>query len=125
MSNDLSKAVASVLGDYSESVVETVQRVTEDVAKEGLKRVKAASPVNPDGKKRGAYKSGWRKKVIVNRLGASAVIYNDKFPGLVHLLEKGHALRNGGRAPAQEHVAPVQEWMNEELEKRIKEAIRK
>lgn len=123
MSQDLSKAVASVLDDYEESVIETVQRVTEELAKEGLKKVKADSPVNPSGKKRGAYRSGWKKKVDVNRLGASATIYNAKFPGLVHLLEKGHALRNGGRSTAQPHVSPVQDWMNDELQKRIKEAI--
>jgi hypothetical protein len=63
--------------------------------------------------------------VETNRFGASAVIYNEKYPGLVHLLEKGHALRNGGRTAAKPHVAPVQEWMNEELRKRIKEAIKK
>ena len=123
MRQDLSQAVASVLGDYAESVTETVQRVTEELAKEGVRKVKAGSPVNPRGKKRGAYRSGWTKRVTVTRLGASAVIYNGKFPGLVHLLEKGHALRSGGRAPAQEHVAPVQDWMNEELPRRIKEAI--
>jgi hypothetical protein len=43
----------------------------------------------------------------------------------VHLLEKGHALRNGGRARARVHVAPVQDWMNEELRKKIEEAIKK
>ena len=125
MSDDFSKAVATVLDDYAESVTEAVQRVAKEVATEGVKRVKANSPVNPQGKKRGAYKSGWTKKVEVTRYGASAVVHNKKFPGLVHLLEKGHATRNGGRTSPQEHVAPVQDWMNEEFEKRITEAIKK
>lgn len=123
MSVDLSKAVATILDDYEESVIDTVQRVTEDLAKEGLQKVKSASPVSGKSPKRSAYKSGWRKKVATNRIGASAIIYNEKYPGLVHLLEKGHALRNGGRTAAKPHVAPVQEWMNDELIKRIKEAI--
>lgn len=123
MSVDLSKAVAAVLDDYEESIIDTVQSVTEDLAKEGLRKVKSASPVSGKSPKRSAYKSGWRKKVETNRIGASAVIFNEKYPGLVHLLEKGHALRNGGRTAAKPHVAPVQEWMNEELRKRIKEAI--
>lgn len=125
MSDDLSKAVASVLHEYTESVTETVQRVTNDLAKQGLSKVKAASPVSGKSPKRSAYKSGWRKKVQTSRIGASAIIYNEKYPGLVHLLEKGHALRNGGRTSAKPHVAPVQEWMNDELKKRIKEAIQK
>lgn len=125
MSDDLSKAVATVLTDYKESVTESVQRVTKEVANEGLRKVKAASPVSGKSPKRSAYKSGWAKKVVVNRMGASAVVYNGKYPGLVHLLEKGHALRNGGRTAAHPHVAPVEEWMNTELQKRIKEAIQK
>lgn len=125
MSVDLSKAVATILDDYEESIIDTVQSVTEDLAKEGLRKVKAASPVSGKSPKRSAYKSGWRKKVQTSRIGASAIIYNEKYPGLVHLLEKGHALRNGGRTSAKPHVAPVQEWMNDELKKRIKEAIQK
>lgn len=125
MSVDLSKAVATILDDYEESIIDTVQSVTEDLAKEGLRKVKAASPVSGKSPKRSAYKSGWRKKVQTNRIGASAIIYNEKYPGLVHLLEKGHALRNGGRTAANPHVAPVQEWMNDELRKRVKEAIQK
>lgn len=125
MSTDLQKSVASVLQEYEESMTETVQRVTNDLAKEGLSKVKAASPVSGKSPKKTAYKSGWKKKVIMNRLGAGAIIYNGKYPGLVHLLEKGHALRNGGRARARVHVAPVQDWMNEELRKRIEEAIKK
>lgn len=125
MSDDLSRAVAKVLDEYEESVIETVQRVTNELAKEGLSKVKAASPVSGKSPKRSAYRSGWSKKVITNRMGASAIIYNGKYPGLVHLLEKGHALRNGGRSAAYPHVEPVQDWMNDELQKRIKEAIQK
>ena len=123
MSDDLSKAVSRVLDEYEESVIETVQRVTEELAKEGLKKVKENSPRSANSPLRGSYRSGWTKKVITNRMGASAIIYNGKYPGLVHLLEKGHALRNGGRSRAQAHVAPVQDWMNDELQERIKEAI--
>lgn len=121
MSNDLSKAVAQVLDEYEESVTEAVQRVTDDLAKEGLRKIKSSS------KSHGwtYYATGWLKKVIVNRAGASATIYNGKVPGLVHLLENGHALRGGGRSRAFPHVAPVQDWLNEELQKRIKEAIQK
>ena len=114
-----------VLEEYQESVIEAVQRVTNEIAKEGLSKVKAASPVSGKSPKSSAYKSGWTKKVVTNRMGASAIIYNGKYPGLVHLLEKGHALRNGGRSTAFPHVAPVEEWMNSELQKRIKEAIQK
>ena len=125
MSEDLSKAVARVLKEYSESVTDSVQRVTNELAKEGVRRIKSESPASPNSMYSGSYRSGWTKKVITNRMGASAIIYNGKYPGLVHLLEKGHALRQGGRTRAQPHVGPVQDWLNEELPRRFEEAISK
>jgi hypothetical protein len=55
VSTDLQKAVASVLQEYEESMTETVQRVTNDLAKQGLSKVKAASPVSGKSPKRSEY----------------------------------------------------------------------
>lgn len=43
---------------------------------------------------------------------------------LTHLLEKGHATRNGGRTRAFPHIKYGDEYAKSELPKRIKEAIR-
>ena len=55
--------------------------------------------------KKGIYRTGFAYKV--NRDGkyeAFGYVGNRKKPGLVHLLEKGHATMNGGRTRAFVHV---------------------
>ena len=42
---------------------------------------------------------------------------------LTHLLEKGHKSRNGGMVKARKHIAPVEQWVQEEFEKRVREAV--
>ena len=42
---------------------------------------------------------------------------------LVHLLEKGHAKRGGGRTKAQLHIAPAEQNAVKQLESNIKRAL--
>ena len=50
------------------------------------------------------YIKGWSYKMRSNDDGAAAEIGNEEFPGLAHLLEKGHARVGGGRVQAFPHI---------------------
>ena len=119
MQQNLSQQIQSLLDEYEQEVEAILQEEIPKVSKEASKRLKKASP----GK--GNYHKGWTLKTEKGRAGViTSVIYNAKSPGLAHLLENGHALRGGGRSRPIVHIKPIEEWANEEIVRRIEEALR-
>ena len=71
-------------------------------------RTSSKTPVRKTGKLAdGWYKAGFTGSTYRHAQGDYGVIHNKNAPGLVHLLEKGHATIGGGRVRAYPHVAPV------------------
>lgn len=112
---DFSRAVKQVLKYTVSESAEAISVVVPQVAKEAVKKLKATSP-----ERTGEYKRHWTYKLEKGRLTCEAIVYG-KSPTyrLAHLLEKGHANRGGGRTPGIEHIAPVEEWANDEAVDRI------
>ena len=91
-----------VLNEYSQEVREITRDTVRSVARTCRKEIRAGSP-----RKSGEYAKGWRIKETVGRLGdVSEKIYNAKKPGLVHLLEHGHAKVDGGRVEGTPPCGP-------------------
>lgn len=121
--DELSDAIVDTLMEYQKITYDELEKIAKEVAREGSKKLKEVSP-RGSGSRKGHYADGW--KVTAVRVSAnkfSFVINNKKKPGLTHLLEEGHQLRQGGRVPAIVHVAPVEQWCIEEYEKRVKEML--
>lgn len=127
MSNgiDLKKEIDLALHQYADDVQEKMINVINKESQKTVTRLKKTSPQGT-GVKAGEYAKGWRKTKPekVNRIGGvKVVIYNTVY-SLTHLLEKGHALRQGGRSPAIPHIAPAQEEFDRNvmsvLEKELK-----
>lgn len=118
--DNLAGKIAAMLETYTEEVTEAVKEECNDVADECLREIKANSPVNT-----GKYKKGWRKKVVFeNAQDIRIRIYNAKYPGLTHLLEKGHAKAGGGRVEGKPHVQPAEQHAAERLVDKVKVKIR-
>lgn len=120
----LTEEVIKALNEYKDVVEEDFEEVAKSVAKEGAKKLKATSPRGSGKGRKGHYANGWG--VTYERKGNGKfrfTVHNKKKPGLAHLLEKGHQLRQGGRAKAIVHIKPVEEWCNEEFEKRTEERL--
>lgn len=116
----LAGEVAAMLEAYTDEVTEAVKAECETVADECLKEIRAASPV-----KTGKYKKGWKKKVeYEGKEDIRIRVYNAKYPGLTHLLEKGHAKANGGRVAAIPHIEPAEQHAAEKLVNKVKVKIR-
>lgn len=116
----LESAVSKILEKYGEDVNQNLQQITKEMARKGAQAVKRSSSSAVGGS--GKYASGWTSKIEESRLGITGVIYNAT-PGLPHLLENGHALRNGGRVPGKTHIKPVEETLVKEFEQEVKSKL--
>ncbi|NSG13183.1 HK97 gp10 family phage protein [Blautia producta] len=115
----LEDAVLKELKKFNNVTEEEFEKIAKAVAKEGTKKLKATSP-RGRGSKKGHYADGWGVTYFRKGNGKfQFVVHNKKKPGLTHLLENGHALNIGGRARAIVHIKPVEEWCNEEFERRV------
>lgn len=101
----------NILGEYEQEIDETSQKVFQKTAREAVKQLRATSPKQQGGKRSGSYAKGWTTK----KEGSTVVVHNKTDYQLTHLLENGHALRQGGRARAIPHIKPVEEWANREV----------
>lgn len=113
--------VQKILSTFKNGVITAVNEAGDVVATEAVKKLKAASPKGHRGK----YKKGWKKE----KTGGSYTIYNkDEYP-LTHLLEDGHEIiRKGevvGHSPAIKHIAPVEEYVQNEFPKEIERQVNK
>lgn len=113
---NFAEAISAELAAYSDEVTEAVKAECNDVADECLQEIKANSPVQT-----GKYKKAWRKKVeFENREDIRIRVFNAKYPGLTHLLEKGHAKVGGGRVEGRPHIKPAEQHAAEKLTNKIK-----
>ncbi len=107
--------ISQMLQDYGVEVVKAMTLSIDEVAKESVKRLKDDSPKGNTGK----YARGWAVKFERGALRAGATIYGKTGTyQLAHLLEKGHAKRNGQRSRAFVHIAPVEQWAINEVHDR-------
>lgn len=113
----LADEIMHCLNEYTDEVIEALDKAEESLAEEGVQELKKTSP-----RKTGKYARSWTQK----KFRTKHVIHSKK-PRyrLTHLLEHGHAKRNGGRVAAITHIKPVEDKLMKEIPKKIKEALGK
>lgn len=112
---------------------EIMKGLTEyaDLAEEGMKKAvrKSATQVKNEisanaPKRTGAYAKSWAtRKTKENSHSLEMTVHSKNCYQLVHLLEKGHAKRGGGRISGRPHIAPAEENGVQLLEQLIEEAL--
>lgn len=119
---NLQAQVESLLNQYGKQCSEVVNESVHEVSNEALKKLKKEAP-----KRTGRYKKGWKVKKNDDKFSANDILYGKEAStyAIAHLLEHGHATRNGGRTAPIPHVKNVEEWAQKALvdtvEKKLKE----
>lgn len=119
---NLQKEVMKYLEDYVEDIEEGVEEVTDKVSKEAVAELEQISPKR-QGTRKNPYHKGWTSKKEKKGRKYARKIHNKTNYQLTHLLENGHATRNGGRTKAQPHIKPIEEKYSKVFENELKKKI--
>ena len=115
----LADAVNDALEEYSKLADETMRKAVTDAGKTVRNSIKEGAPV-----KSGKYAKSWSvKNTKMNSHVLEVTVYSRNRYQLAHLLEHGHAKRNGGRTRAQVHIAPAEQQGMEQLERDIRKGL--
>jgi len=117
--SSLADAVMDELREYASLATEDVKAAVKDAADTVKKDIQSSAPRHT-----GTYAKSWAVKNTMETANSlTLTVHSKNRYQLAHLLEHGHAKRNGGRTAAQPHIAPAEQKGIEQLEQDIKKAL--
>lgn len=128
MSNSLQAQLHEILEEYSVEVEKATKEAAKEAADYVANDLKNRSPKKAKGKGRGSYARGWKVKKFSQGINTFYVVYNSTSPGLTHVLENGHVIRNQygswGRVRAIKHIEPAEKSGVRVFEELLKSKLR-
>ena len=118
--DDLADLVMDGLREYSELADTAMKKAVRKTAASVRKEISENAP-----KRTGDYAKSWAtKKVTENSHKLEITVHSKNRYQIAHLLEKGHAKRNGGRVNGKPHIAPAEENGADLLESLIRKELK-
>lgn len=121
--NNLSEEVSRQLELYGKEVLKSVKKETDKAMRQLVQDTKQTAPV---GRRRRHYRDSIASRTTENdaRHYEKQWYVKGSDYRLSHLLNNGHALRNGGRYEGTQFITKASVSVIEDYEKAVKEAIR-
>lgn len=121
--SQLNTAIAGILDEYNEDVTNRVKRLTKKAMQDLVKKTKATAPV---GNRSRHYRDSITSKTLnEDKDGISKLWYvkgNDY--RLSHLLNNGHALRDGGRYPGTQFISKAVRDITSDYKRKVEEELK-
>ena len=110
----INAAISKIVDEYSDEVKKAGAEAADIASKQAVSVLKKTSP-----KRTGKYRRSWTRKKIAR----GYIVHNKTYYRLTHLLNNGHAKRNGGRVPGDNHITNAEtetvKLFIEEVESRL------
>ena len=118
--DDMAEAIEREFTEYRELAADELKTAVKKAGRTAKSDIGKSAPVRT-----GAYAKSWRMKVTEeSSVGIGVTVYSPSHYMLAHLLENGHAKRNGGRVAGERHIAPAEEHAKEQLIGDIEKALK-
>lgn len=117
MASEWDELIVEGLESYSTEVKQGMEALIKKLMSKYRKQLKTTAPRSSRAGKH--YADSWKVTIEKHFGGMTAIIHNAGKPSLTHLLEHGHLTSDGTRTKPIEHIAPVQEALNEEFEREV------
>ena len=118
--DDMADEIMKGLTEYADLADTAMKKAVRKTATSVKKEISANAP-----KRTGKYAKSWTtKKVKENSHSLEITVHSKDRYQIAHLLEKGHAKRNGGRVAGKPHIAPAEENGADLLESLIEKEIK-
>lgn len=139
----LTSAILEQLQNYKEDIEDDVVKLSNEITKEARDELKRISPKankrvylrkfsstgQSDWQEPGSYAKSWTTKNGKKAKDIySKIVYNKKYYRLTHLLEFGHAKRDGSRNPGTKvipHIRQTEDKYREKFEQELEKRIRR
>lgn len=121
---NLSNKIKYYLENWVEDIEKGVADTTDTLTKEAVTELKKKSPKGKGSRSKPYYK-GWQRQKNFKNHRYTIKIHNKTNYQLTHLLEFGHATRNGGYTRKFSHIRPTEERYNKLYQRKIITVIKR
>lgn len=118
--DDMADEIMKGLTEYADLADTAMKKAVRKTATSVKNEISANAP-----KRTGKYAKSWgTKKVKENSHSLQVTVHSKDRYQIAHLLEHGHAKRNGGRVAGKPHIVPAEENGADLLESLIKKELK-